>query len=222
MKRVRATARVDPSDAPTFFTLLAHDEAVEEARVLEVNKTTEGVETLLIAIDGDHSAFATRATETPGVESVEVSAVGDERAYAMLVMRSTETPLFDRIHELGNDVGLVVRTPFVYRDGAMYGTAVGDPESLQRALETIPDEIEVRVDEIGTFTGGLDDPTTRLSERQREAVVAATELGYYDTPRGATHEDVAAELDCAPSTASEHLQKAEAKLVRAAMADERR
>jgi predicted DNA binding protein len=38
-------------------------------------------------------------------------------------------------------------------------------------------------------------------------------LGYYETPREATHEDVAAELECAPNTATEHLQKGEAKLV---------
>jgi predicted DNA binding protein len=56
-----------------------------------------------------------------------------------------------------------------------------------------------------------------LSDRQREAVRAALDIGYYDQPRGATHEDVAAALDCAPSTASEHLRKAEAELVRAAM-----
>jgi predicted DNA binding protein len=57
----------------------------------------------------------------------------------------------------------------------------------------------------------------RLSDRQREAVTVALELGYYNQPRGATHEDVAAELDCAPPTASDHLQKAEATIIRAAM-----
>lgn len=54
-----------------------------------------------------------------------------------------------------------------------------------------------------------------LSERQREAVTVAMELGYYEQPREATHEEIAAELGCAPNTASEHLQKAEAKLVEA-------
>jgi len=216
MKVLRATARVAPEDAPTFFNLLAHAPEVEEARVLEVNSTPEGVETLLIAIDGDHSAFAAEATETPGVESVEVSAVGEDRAYAMLVMRSPETPLFDRIHEMGSGEGFVIRTPFVYRDGEMYGRAVGDPDPLQRALEEVPAEIDVRIDEVGAFRGGLDDPAVRLSDRQREALVVARDLGYYETPREATHEDVADALGCAPATASDHLQKAEAKLVDAA------
>jgi len=217
MKQIRARATVDPGDAPAFFTLLAHDSAIEEARVLEVNTTPEGVETLLIAIDGDHSAFAAGTEETPGVQSVDVTAVGEERAYATLVMHSPETPLFDRIHELGNDVGFVVRTPFVYRDGAMYGRAVGDPAALQRALENVPAEMDVDVEAVGEFRGGADAPESALSARQREALEAARELGYYDHPRGATHEDVAAELDCGPATASDHLQKAEAKVVEAVL-----
>ncbi|MFQ3294867.1 MAG: putative DNA binding protein [Halobacteriales archaeon] len=57
-----------------------------------------------------------------------------------------------------------------------------------------------------------------ISERQRVAVLAALELGYYDTPRRATHEEVADAIWVAPSTVSEHLQKAELKLVRATMA----
>jgi hypothetical protein len=36
---------------------------------------------------------------------------------------------------------------------------------------------------------------------------------YYDSPRRATGEDVAAVMDCAPSTAAKHLRKAESKLV---------
>ncbi|MFC6874642.1 helix-turn-helix domain-containing protein [Halobellus marinus] len=61
-------------------------------------------------------------------------------------------------------------------------------------------------------------PATTLSDRQQEALQTAVELGYYDTPREDTHADVADELGCAPNTASEHLQKGEAKLVRGRLA----
>jgi len=217
MKHIRATARIDSDDAPAFFNLLAHNPDVDEARVLEVNTTIEGVETFLFAIDGDPSAFAAEATGTPGVESVEVSPVENGTAYALMVMRPMETPLFEAIHSAGPMSGFVLRTPMIYRDGSMIGRAVGDPAPLQRAMEQAPDDIEVQIEEIGEFTGGLDDPLTRLSERQREAVLAAIELGYYERPREATHQDVAAVLDCAPATASDHLQKAESKLVQAVM-----
>jgi len=57
-----------------------------------------------------------------------------------------------------------------------------------------------------------------LTDRQQEAVHAALEHGYYEVPREGTVEDVAATLDCAPSTASNHLRKAEARLVEAVTA----
>ena len=87
----------------------------------------------------------------------------------------------------------------------------------QAALDSAPDAIQITVQSVGTYDGAREDPTVTLSDRQREAILAGLDLGYYDTPRRATHEDVAAELGCAPSTASEHLQKAAAKLVRETM-----
>lgn len=217
MKHLRVSARVAESHAPALFNLLAHSPEVEQARVLEVNTLPSGTETFLIAIDGDPSAFAAGATDTPGVESVTLSEPGHGRAYAMVVVDTPETPLFEAMQRASNDAGLVVRTPFTYRDGGMYGRVVGDPEPLQRALDQAPPGLDVSIEEIGEFDGGLDDPTTRLSERQREALEVAREMGYYEQPRGATHEEIAAELDCAPQTASTHLQKAEAKLVDAAL-----
>jgi predicted DNA binding protein len=59
--------------------------------------------------------------------------------------------------------------------------------------------------------------TRRLSDRQQAALETALELGYYNQPREATHEDIARELGCAANTATTHLQKGEAKLVRAVM-----
>lgn len=217
MKHIRATAHVDEEAAPAFFNLLANSSSVSEARVLEINTTLEGYETFLIAIDGDPTPFEERAIDTPGVESVEVDNPERGQAHALLVMQPMETPLFEAIHRSGYHMGFVFRTPMVYRNGAMHGRVVGDAEALQRALEDAPEPIDVQIDEIGRFPGRVDDPATILSERQREAVEIAGELGYYEQPRGATHEEIAAELDCAPATASDHLQKAEAKLVTAVL-----
>ena len=41
----------------------------------------------------------------------------------------------------------------------------------------------------------------------------AVEHGYYEIPRRATHEDIADELGCAPSTVDEHLRKAESRIL---------
>jgi len=219
MRTIRATARIDPEAAPTFFNLLANSDAIEEARVLEVNTTVDGVETFLFAIDGDTDAFASGAAETPGVESVEVADYDEGPSYALLVMRPLETSLFDALHRADPLSGFVFRTPMIYRDGAMHGRVVGDPEALQRAFGDMPEVFDIEVEEIGRFRGTLEEPATTLSERQREAVDTALALGYYDQPRGATQADVAEVLDCSPQTAGTHLRKAESKVMRAVLAE---
>jgi predicted DNA binding protein len=48
-----------------------------------------------------------------------------------------------------------------------------------------------------------------LTARQLEVLDVALEKGYYDAPRRATHEAVAAELVCSAATVGEHLRKIE-------------
>jgi predicted DNA binding protein len=217
VKHVRVTASVDPEEASAFFNLLADTPAIEEARVLEVNTTLDGVDNYLFAIDGDPTPFAERAPEIPGVDSVHLSESRRGRTYALAVVHSLDVPMHEEILRASSRLDLIVRTPICYRDGQMYGSGVGDPEQIQRALEELPAELDVRIDEISEFRGVFDDPARALSDRQFEAVSVAIEMGYYEQPRQVTHEDIATALDCSPSTVSGHLQKAESKLIRAVM-----
>lgn len=52
-----------------------------------------------------------------------------------------------------------------------------------------------------------------LTDRQREVLRTAYDLGFYEVPREASTEDVAAELNIEPATVSEHLQRAERNLL---------
>jgi predicted DNA binding protein len=52
-----------------------------------------------------------------------------------------------------------------------------------------------------------------LTERQMNTLKTAVELGYFDTPRRASIKDVARKLGISPSTAVEHLRKAEKKVL---------
>jgi predicted DNA binding protein len=52
-----------------------------------------------------------------------------------------------------------------------------------------------------------------LTERQMKALKVAVDMGYFDTPRRASIKDVAATLKVSPSTAVEHLRKAEKKVL---------
>jgi len=53
----------------------------------------------------------------------------------------------------------------------------------------------------------------RLTDRQREVLRTAFEMGYYEWPRDCTGQDVAAELGISAATFSEHVFAAERKLL---------
>lgn len=52
-----------------------------------------------------------------------------------------------------------------------------------------------------------------LTDRQREVLELAHELGYFDHPKRANKGDVAAELGVTTSTVSEHLSMTQRKLM---------
>lgn len=56
---------------------------------------------------------------------------------------------------------------------------------------------------------------TAVTDKQREAMECAREMGYYDTPRRADLGEVAAELGISESATSQRLNGAESKLVEA-------
>lgn len=88
-------------------------------------------------------------------------------------------------------------------------------EVIDRLREDYPD---VRIERLLRSTD--DDPVTslvfvdraKLTDRQREVVETAHEMGYFDRPKGANAGEVAAELGIAASTFAEHLAAAQSKL----------
>lgn len=218
MKQLRVTAAVDEARAPAFYTALADSPAIEETHVVEWNAVDGAVDTVLFAVRGDARPFADAVPGMPGVDAVELSGVDRRWTYALAETSPRATRLFEAIHRARARSGLVVRKPIVYRDGDMAFRVVGDAAALQAGLEAAPDAMDVRVEAVGSVGGPPDRPDARLTDRQREAVVAARALGYYEQPRTATLSDVAAELGCTAVTAGEHVRKAEAKLVDAALA----
>lgn len=206
-----------PPGAPRFFRLVADSPHVDEARLLEWNASTEDALTALYVVDGDADAFAGEVGDSSVVVGFDLTQVDDDRFYMLVVGQPSEAPLFQQVINSISRMGLIVATPVVYREGTAHFRIVGESEVLQSMIDAVPAGFGIDVHAIGTFPDEATAPTTTLSERQRATVTAALELGYYESPRNATHADIAERLGCAPNTVTEHLQKAESKLVRAAM-----
>ncbi|WP_339105455.1 helix-turn-helix domain-containing protein [Haloterrigena salinisoli] len=69
-----------------------------------------------------------------------------------------------------------------------------------------------------TRDGDPEPPGDGLTDPQREALRTAYELGYFRVPRGASLEDVAAELGVSASSVSERLRRAQTQLIEESVA----
>ncbi|MDZ5810858.1 helix-turn-helix domain-containing protein [Halorubrum sp. AD140] len=106
-------------------------------------------------------------------------------------------------------VGLVIPSTVDVADGAATLTLVDDRARLSAFARRLAAEgVAVAVEAAG------DDPEPTLTDAQRELLLAAVEAGYYDTPRGCTLTDLAADRDIAKSTCSETLHRAEGRVLR--------
>lgn len=221
MRYVELVGRPPPG-APRFLEVITGSAAVREARLLEWNAFADEVGvTALYRVDGDPDAFVEELVGSSFVDSFELTRVAPSRFYVLVVGRSSETPALRAIFHAITRLELVLLTPVVYRGGRAHIRIAGEQSVLQSLVEALPEAFDVAVREIGTFPDERTAPASALSPRQREALEAALEAGYYETPREATHADVAERLDCAANTATVHLQKAEAKLVRSVIGGHR-
>lgn len=213
LTRLRVSASLVPALLPSFYVTVTESSNVSQLRVLDWNLAADDVGTVLYEINGDADVFGDAARATDGISEVVLSRPAGGHRFALVTADPESLPFFRTFLMLTARAGLLVRKPVVYSDFETRGEVVGESEALQAAIDAAPSAIDVTVEEIGSTPSLGADPLDALSERQREAVLTALGEGYYEHPRETTHAELGSVLDCAPNTVSEHLQKAEAKLV---------
>lgn len=94
--------------------------------------------------------------------------------------------------------------------------ALRDTESVWRLRRlTSPDGS--RWEDFGRFGTYPEDIT--LTDKQREAIRTAEEMGYYDTPRRVSLSDLASQIGVSTSALSQRLNAVEAKLIESLVAE---
>lgn len=182
---------------------------IVEREVLLGGKRVDGTRTLLFYVEGDRTTYESVLAERPGVREYDVTPEGDEAfyVYTRVENRDAEVPVFDAFDQRT----LVVVPPIEFRsDRTARFTVVGHPDDLQAAIDGMPDGAATTVLRVGGYASAVDDG---LTDRQREALATAWGVGFYEVPRSGGIEDVASALDCAVSTASDLLRRAESRLV---------
>ncbi len=89
---------------------------------------------------------------------------------------------------------------------------------MGEVVDDLSEAVSVEIDSVGEYHGRGRRITDRLTTRQYRALRVATRRGYYDVPRAGSLADVAEELECTESTASDLLRRAEREIVHALVA----
>jgi predicted DNA binding protein len=195
-----------------MFDLLLSAPCVDRATNMHWNYTGEefGV---MHYVEGDIEAFERRIEAVETVTAYELTPAGEDAFYAY-VRDATNESLRATFEVIFRDPVVVVPPVEFTESGRVTFSVFGPSGDVQAAVDGLDDSLGVTVTAVTGLEGTPGVVESPLSDRQRDAVETALELGYYEIPREASHEDVAAAVDCAPSTAAEHLRKAEAKLLR--------
>ena len=138
----------------------------------------------------------------------------DEPLVAQIRFRPDET--LQRVLSVHRSFGVSVSFPIRYlrHDPATLEIVeTGPREELSERIAETRAVASVEVRHVREY-----EPTTprlfgALTDRQQEVLEAAVELGYYEVPRGTTHEEIAATLDCSASVVGQHLRRIEQRLV---------
>ncbi|MFC5971648.1 helix-turn-helix domain-containing protein [Halomarina salina] len=111
---------------------------------------------------------------------------------------------------------LILDTPLEYTErGGLRVLVIGTEETIRSIMPEIPDEVTLKLERLGDYEPEADRLYSMLTPRQQETLQAALEVGYYQVPREATHEDIARELGLTGGTVGEHLRKIEATVLSA-------
>lgn len=182
--------------------------AVDREILLE-GRSDDGVRTLVFYVEGDADAYEAVLAAQDAVMEYDLRRDAEDAFF--LYVRASTADGADLLSDTFDRETVVAVPPIEFRsDRTMRLSIVGAGEELQALVETLSEALRVDVLSVGSLDRTVG---PALTDRQREALATARALGYYDVPRAGGLEAVAAELDCAVSTASTLLRRAESHLV---------
>ena len=191
--------------APTF-------DAVPTVELeLERSFATEPDQPVLFAWgSGPLEAFERAVADDPTVEALSLlDTAGGKRLYRIAVSDETDVVLYSRWVELGAE-----RLEAHYTDGWWHGRVrFPDRAALTEYRGFLQDNgVDFglkRLYDAGSPTGN----DLGLTDEQRETLVLAYDMGYFDIPRGTTTTGLAEELGVSNQAVSERLRRGHRRLV---------
>jgi len=208
MRYLEVSVHHAPDDRHPMHQFVVDHEAYEITRLLYRFQDSDTEHAALFHVEGPVEPYERALSGLSSIQEFELDPCQDASFY--LYIRETMGPDSREFADAFSQPGLIVLTPIEYRsDGTVRLTAVGPAETVQAAVNAVPETMGVDICSVGEFALGKLDPRLELTQRQLDAVSEAVACGYYSEPRSATLVDVATELDCSSGTAGELLRRAE-------------
>ncbi|MFB6139204.1 MAG: helix-turn-helix domain-containing protein [Halosimplex sp.] len=206
------TLLVTPTEGQGFHPVserIVADPDVHGEAIHRMDDLGDGTVTLLAEVSGDADRYRALLADSPEVEEFTVADGEGDRAWGYSRVETND--LVEYMLEQDRELELVRDMPIeLTDDGGQRVTLIGTEAAFSRAAGfPEPGGYEITVEKTGEYRPESDRLVDALTERQREVLEAAVAVGYYETPREATHEDVADVVGCSPATVGEHLQKIE-------------
>lgn len=208
MKRAQFTVSYPDRLLHPLHRHIVEGTSVSRVEILMWSPTRDA--TTLVWCDGDRE---TTESVVSTLDSVLVSNLvpGADGTYAFLLQDDYEFPA--AIRETVATSSVIFLPPVVFlASGDVAFEAVGEAAALSTFHDALSELGDLAVDSVHAFERLSS--SSRLTDRQRAALEAAVDAGYYEIPRRGTLGDVADSLDCSTSTAGELVRKAEAAVVR--------
>jgi predicted DNA binding protein len=206
------TVRVTHAEGDAFHPLgaaVADEPAVTTGPIHQLELIDGDTGVSLSEIRSGLDRYSEILGESPYV--IEYTTTGTDRGFAYTHFELDD--LIRRLLRYRRSSELIVEMPIESEpDGATVVTLVGDAGAFADAFDGIPEEVSVDVVETGAYDPGVRQLSGRLTARQREVLSTAVRAGYYENPREATHDELAAELGISPATVGEHLRKIESRV----------
>lgn len=206
------TLLVSPAEGQGFHPVgeaIARDPDVTPEAIHRLNDLGDGTVTLLTEVSGDVDRFRDILAGSPEVHEFTVADGDEDRGFGYSRVETND--LVEFMLDRGRELELVRDMPIeLTAEGAQRVTLVGTEEAFARANRyREPRGYDIEVERTGEYHPESERLLDGLTARQREVLDAAVETGYYETPRQATHAEIAERVDCSPATVGEHLQKIE-------------
>ncbi|WP_267162693.1 helix-turn-helix domain-containing protein [Halovenus salina] len=196
------------------FHPIAHkldsEPAIQRKAIHSIKLVDDDTIALLGEIEGDLDRYREIMNASSVVEGFTIS--GDKSGYVYSHFEaSPQTREMLERREAGD---FLIEMPIKYTtDGARKFTLIGTEESLLELTELFEiGDTNIELVSMGPYSPESRGVFSDLTDRQREILETALQMGYYENPRETTLEEIASKLNLDHGTVGQHIRSIEAKV----------